>query len=238
VLLNCGRQLPISSDVQSAPPTLIDMPGWRPIVRQVLTRTLIISVLPMLAFYATLSVYGLRAAALLTASGYYIALLSRVVRKKPVLAAGLLAAGLLGLRTVIVFMTGSAFIYFLQPVAGTVAVATAFAGTAVAGRPMLERLAHEFCPIAPELSQHLRSAQFFGWLSLVWAATYGLNAAGTVWLLTTSSLHGFILIKAFAGPVLTLTAALISFALFRGTVRKRNVRIRWAHAQGWTAARA
>lgn len=217
---------------------MIDMPGWRPIARQVLTRTVIVSVLPMLAFYTTLSLYGLRAAALLTASGYYVVLLARVIRKKPVLAAGVLAAGLLGLRTVIVFMTGSAFIYFLQPVAGTVAVATAFAATAIAGRPVLERLAHEFCPIAPELTHHLRSARYFSWLSLVWAATYGINAAGTVWLLTTSSLHGFILIKAFAGPVLTLTAALISFALFRGTVRRRNVRIRWAHSQGWAGARA
>jgi hypothetical protein len=217
---------------------LIDMPGWRPIVRQILTRTVIVSVLPMLAFYTTLSLYGLRAAALLTASGYYVALLARVLRKKPVLAAALLAAGLLGLRTVIVFLTGSAFIYFLQPVAGTVAVATAFAATAIAGRPVLERLAHEFCPIAPELSHHLRSARFFSWLSLVWAATYGVNAAGTVWLLTTSSLHGFILIKAFAGPVLTLTAALITFALFRGTVRRRNLRIRWAHSQGWAGAAA
>ena len=75
----------------------------------------------MVVFYTTLSLYGVRAAALVTASLYYVGLLSRVIRKKPVLAAALLAAGLLALRTIIVFLTGSAFIYFLQPVAGTVA---------------------------------------------------------------------------------------------------------------------
>lgn len=214
------------------------MPGWRPIVRQVLTRTFIVSLLPMAVFYTTLSLYGVRAAALVTSSLYYIGLLSRVLRRKPVLAAALLAAGLLGLRTVIVFITGSAFIYFLQPVAGTVAVATAFAATALAGRPVLERLAHEFCPIAPELSDHLRSAQFFSWLSLVWALTYGLNAIGTVWLLITSSLDGFIVIKSFVGPLLTLTATLITFLLFRATARRRNLRISWAHNQGWAAAKA
>lgn len=207
-------------------------------MRQVLTRTFIVSLLPMAVFYTTLSLYGVRAAALVTSSLYYIGLLSRVLRRKPVLAAALLAAGLLGLRTVIVFITGSAFIYFLQPVAGTVAVATAFAATALAGRPVLERLAHEFCPIAPELSDHLRSAQFFSWLSLVWALTYGLNAIGTVWLLITSSLDGFIVIKSFVGPLLTLTATLITFLLFRATARRRNLRISWAHNQGWAAAKA
>jgi Protein of unknown function (DUF3159) len=217
---------------------MIEMPGWRPIVRQVLTRTVLVSLLPMTVFYTTLSLYGVRAAALVTASLYYVGLLSRVIRRKPVLAAALLAAGLLALRTIIVFITGSAFIYFLQPVAGTVAVATAFAATALAGRPVLERLAHEFCPIAPELSDHLRSARFFSWLSLVWTLTYGINAVGTVWLLTTSSLHGFIMVKAFLGPLLTLTAALVTYLVFRSTVHRRNLRISWAHHQGWAASKA
>jgi hypothetical protein len=217
---------------------LIEMPGWRPIVRQVLTRTALVSLLPMGVFYVTLSMFGVRAAALVTAGLYYGALLSRIVRRQPVLAAALFAAGLMALRTVIIFLTGSAFLYFLQPVAGTVAVATAFAATMLAGRPVLDRFAHEFCPIAPELSEQLRSAQFFNWLSLVWTATYGINAVGTVWLLTTSSLHGFIVMKAFLGPLLTCLAALVTYLVFRSTIRRRNVRIQWAHSQGWAGAPA
>ncbi|MDT4916180.1 MAG: hypothetical protein QOH89_880 [Pseudonocardiales bacterium] len=219
-------------------PLLIDMPGWRPIMRQVLTRTALVSLLPMAVFYTTLSLFGVRTAAIVTAGLYYAALLSRIIRRQPVLAAALFAAGLLSLRTAIVFLTGSAFLYFLQPVAGTVAVATAFAATMLAGRPVLERFAHEFCPIAPELTEQLRSTQFFNWLSLVWTLTYGINAVGTVWLLTTSSLHGFIMMKAFLGPLLTCTAALITYLVFRATIRSRNVRIRWAHHQGWSPARA
>lgn len=214
------------------------MPGWRPIVRHVLTRTALVSLLPMAVFYSAMALYGVRAAALVTAALYYAGLLSRIIRRQPVLAAALFAAGLLGLRTVIVFITGSAFLYFLQPVAGTVAVATAFAATTIAGRPVLERFAHEFCPIAPELSAHLRSAQFFSWLSLIWTLTYGVNAVGTVWLLTTSSLHGFIMVKAFLGPLLTSTAAVTTYLLFRSTVRRRNLHIRWANHQGWARASA
>jgi hypothetical protein len=221
---------------RSAAPQLIDMPGWRPIVRQVVTRAVLVSLLPMAVFYLTLSLFGVRAAAAVTAGLYYAGLLSRVLRRKPVLAAALLAAGLLGIRTVTVFWTGSAFLYFLQPVAGTVAVATAFATSALAGRPVLERLAREFCPLSDQLTAQLRSAQFFSWISLVWAATYGLNAAGTVWLLTNASLHGFIVIKAFLGPLLTVIAATTSFLVFRATLRRRNVAIRWAHHQGWARA--
>jgi hypothetical protein len=215
---------------------VIEMPGWRPIARQALTRMLLVSLLPMAVFYVTLSAFGLRAAAVVTAGLYYIALLSRVVRRQPVLTAALLAAGLLSLRTVVVFCTGSAFLYFMQPVLGTVAVATVFAASAIAGRPVLDRLAHDFCPFPSELSTRLRQAHFFNWLSVVWAATYCLNAVGTVWLLTCASLHGFLVMKAVLGPVITLAAAATSYLVFRATMRGQQVRLTWAHHQPWTVA--
>ena len=215
----------------SPSPQVIVMPGWRPILRQVMTRVFLVSLLPMGVFYATLTLFGLRPAALATAALYYAGLLSRVVRHKPVLAVALFTAGLLSLRTIVVFCTGSAFLYFLQPVIGTVAVATVFAASAVAGRPVLDRLAHDFCPFSPELSTQLRQARFFSVLSLVWAITYGINAVGTVWLLTNASLNGFIVIKAVLGPVITLAAAVTSYLTFRWTIRRQNVRLQWAHHQ-------
>jgi hypothetical protein len=222
-------------DRPAALPRVIDMPGWRPILRQVLQRVVLVSLLPMGCFYTLLNLFGLRAAAIGTAGLYYGGLLARLMRRQPVLAAALFTAGLLTLRTVIVFCTGSAFVYFLQPVMGTVAVATAFAASALVGRPVLDRLTHDYCPLSAELSSELRRARFFDWLSLVWAATYGVNAAGTVWLLTTASLNGFLVIKAVAGPVITLAAAITSFLLFRATMRRQQVRLRWAHHQPWTA---
>jgi uncharacterized membrane protein len=224
--------------VTAAQHQLIEMPGWRPILRQVLTRVFLVSLLPMAIFYTTLSLAGVQAAALVTATLYYAGLLTRVLRKQPVLAAALFAAGLLGLRTVTVFCTGSAFLYFLQPVAGTVAVATTFAATALAGRPIIERLAHDFCPLTPELSAQLHSAKYFNWVSLVWTVSYGINAAGTVWMLTTSSLNGFLIFKSILGPMLTLAAATTSYLVFVWTMRQHNVRIRFANHQGWARASA
>jgi hypothetical protein len=235
--LRMTAELPAASLTisRSALPHVIEMPGWRPIVRHAAARMFLVTLLPMAVFYATLSLFGLRTAAVVTAFLYYAALLGRVVRKKPILAAALLAAGLLSLRTVVVFCTGSAFLYFIQPVIGTVAVATVFAASAIAGRPVLDRLAHDFCEFPEELSTQLRQARFFTVLSVVWAATYTVNAIGTLWLLTSASLNGFILFKSVLGPVITLAAAGASYVAFVLSVRRQNISIRWAHAQPWRA---
>ena len=85
---------------------------------------------------------------------------------------------------------------------------------------------------------HLRGAWFFTRLSVVWSITYLLNAGGSVWLLTSSSLDGFLLSKSVLSPAGTLAVVLISYGLFRLTVRHQNVQVRWAHHQPWTAAPA
>jgi len=233
----CPFLLPGRSTVTaSASPCVIEMPGWRPIAKRVATTVLLVSVLPMAVFYLSLSVFGLRTAVLATVGWYYAGLLLNVVRRKPVLAAALLGAGLLSVRAVVTFLTGSAFVYFLQPVAGTLATATFFAATAMAGRPVLDKLAHEFCPFPEELSIRLRKDRFFSRLSLVWSVTYFINAAGTVWLLTSSSLTGFIVLKTTLSPAVTIVAVVTSYAVFRVTVRHQNVSIRWAHHQTWSGA--
>jgi uncharacterized membrane protein len=209
------------------PAQIIDLPGWRLIVRKVFTTVALVSALPMAVFYMTLSLYGLRAAALATVSLYYGALLLKVLRRKPILAAALLTAGLLSIRTVIMFLTGSAFMYFLQPVAGTVALATVIAASALAGRPILDRLAHEFCPFPPELSARLRDLRFFSRLSAVWAVTYLINAVGTIWLLRSMSVGGFVVLKSILGPALTVTAVAASLLYFHLAMRNQDVRVRW-----------
>ncbi|MFL6132647.1 MAG: hypothetical protein ACJ72A_07590 [Nocardioidaceae bacterium] len=206
---------------------VIDMPGWRPIVRKVFATLALVSALPMAVFYVVMSLYGLRAAALATVSVYYAGLLLKLLRRKPILAAAVLTAGLLSIRTVVMFLTGSAFVYFLQPVAGTVALATVIAASALAGRPVLDRLAHEFCPFPAELSAQLRKDAFFARLSCVWSMAYLINALGTIWLLRTMSVGGFVILKSVLGPSLTIIAVAASLLYFRVAMRNQHVQIRW-----------
>jgi hypothetical protein len=217
----------MTSTAAFGPQQVIDMPGWRPIVRKVFTTLALVSALPMTVFYVTMSLYGLRPAALATVGVYYAGMLLKLVRHKPILAAAVLTAGLLSIRTVVMFLTGSAFVYFLQPVAGTVALATVIAASALAGRPVLDRLAHEFCPFPAELSAHLRQQGFFARLSGVWAMAYLVNALGTIWLLRTMSVGGFVVLKSVLGPALTIVAVAASLLYFHVAMRNQHVHINW-----------
>lgn len=206
---------------------VIDMPSVTTIVRRAGSTVLIASVIPMGVFYLVLAVAGLRPAVGVTMAWYYGGLLLRVLQKRPVLGASLLGAGLITLRTVVAFWTGSTYLYFLQPVAGTVLTATSLAVTGLAGRPLLERLAHDFCPIPVPLGDRLRANGFFRHASWVWAVMYFGNAAGTVWLLTSSSLGGFLILKTLMSPVLTGLALGASYLLLRRVMGRDGLQIRW-----------
>jgi hypothetical protein len=185
------------------------------------------SVLPMAVFYAALSIVGLNAAIVLTLCWYYAGLVVRRLRKRPILGATMLGAVLMTVRAGVGLWSGSAFLYFLQPVAGTVATATSFAVTALAGRPLLEHLAHDFVPVPAALSEQLHGNRFFGYASALWAAMYVANAAGTVWLLTNSSLGAFLLLKTLLSPLLTGATVAVTVLLLHRLLRREGVRLRW-----------
>jgi len=189
---------------------------------------LIASVIPMGVFYAAMSMFGLSAAIAVTVGWYYGGLLLRVIRRRPVIGAAMLGAGLMTVRAVVAFWTGSSFLFFLQPVAGTVATAVSFIVTAIAGRPLLERLANDFVPLPPALSRRLQATRFYNYTSLLWAMMYALNALGTVWLLTNSSLGAFLLLKTLLSPVLTGVTVAVTYLMFRRLMRREGVHLRWA----------
>ncbi|HZY75773.1 MAG TPA: VC0807 family protein [Jatrophihabitantaceae bacterium] len=210
------------------PVHVIDLASPRVIAAYAGRTVLFASVLPMAVFYLTLSLEGLATAVAVTALWYYAGLLIRLTRKRPLMGAAFLGAGLMTIRAFVTFWTGSAFLYFLQPVAGTVATATAIAVTALAGRPLLERLMHDFVPLPGPLAERLRANRFFDYTSLIWAAVYLVNAAGTVWLLTNASLGGFLVLKTVLSPILTGTAVGASYLLFQWLMRREGVQIRWS----------
>jgi hypothetical protein len=206
---------------------VLHMPGWSAIGRRAGSTLLVASVLPMAVFYLAYALGGLKAAVGATLLWYYSTVFLRVMRGRPILAATLLGAVLITLRALVAFWTGSAFLYFLQPVLGTVATALWILATAAMGRPLLDRLSHDLCPFPPALSAQLRANSFFRWASVVWTVTYLINAAGTVWLLSRASLGGFLLLKTVLSPALSGLAVLACYLVFRLLLRRDGVKIRW-----------
>ena len=56
-------------------------------------------------------------------------------------------------------------------------------GSVLIGRPLISRLAHDFCPIDPEVLLRPAVVQLFVGLTLLWAGVHLLTAATTFGML-------------------------------------------------------
>jgi hypothetical protein len=142
----------------------------------------------------------------------YAAILRRVVRGTRIPAILLLATLGLTVRTLVGLISGSTFAYFLQPVATTVALATVFLGSALIGRPVIARLAHDFCPIAPEIADRPAILRLFGGLTVLWAGVHLLTAATTLTMLITMPVAMFVAVKTVACFGISVAAVVITIA--------------------------
>jgi intracellular septation protein A len=140
----------------------------------------------------------------------YVAILRRVIRGKTIPAILMLATLGLTVRTAVGLLSGSTFAYFIQPIATTVALAAVFLGSVAIGRPVIARLAHDFCPLAPEVALRPAVLRLFGGLTLLWAGVHIVTAAMTFGLLTTLPVATFVAFKTVACLGVTVTAIVIT----------------------------
>jgi hypothetical protein len=130
----------------------------------------------------------------------------------PVPAILLLATLGLTVRTLIGLVSGSMFAYFAQPVATTVALAAVFLGSVLIGRPVITRLAHDFCPIADEVADRPAVAQLFAGLTLLWAGVHLLTAATTFGMLVSMPVAAFVLVKTITCLAITVAAIVLTIS--------------------------
>jgi hypothetical protein len=187
---------------------------------------------PFAAFYVFLLVAGFRGALIGGLSWTCLALARRLIRKERPPGTVLLGAVILAVRTAVAFVTGSAFVYFAQPTFATAGVALVFLVTALARRPIVERLAKDFCPLDPAVLARPAVRRFFLQVSLLWAAVLFTNAGLVMWLLLTSSLKAFVLERTAASWALTVVAIACSTAWFVHAMRREGLRVQWGAVRG------
>ena len=100
-------------------------------------------------------------------------------------------------RTFVGIASGSTFAYFAQPVATLVGIATVFLLSVLFGRPLVARIAHDFCPISPDLASRPSVIQLFTGLTVLWAGAQLVSAAATVAMLLSMSTSLFVIVKPF-----------------------------------------
>ena len=186
---------------------------------------------PLALFYLLLILTGFRGALIAALSWSYLAIGRRLLKGERVSMLLLFGTILITLRTVIAFITGSAFLYFAQPTAGTVVIAFALIGSAVLGRPFTHRFAHDFCPMDPAIMMRPLVRRFFIRISILWATVLILNAGLVFWLLVSSSLRSFVLERSVVTYGLTATGVFFSISRFMAMMRNDGITVEWESAR-------
>jgi hypothetical protein len=192
--------------------------AWRPLCES--------TFVPLALFWVLFTQAGFDAGLYAALGWSVLALGSRVVRRQPVPAVLVLSTVLLTARTVVGLMTGSAFLYFLQPTVQNFVFAALLILTLGLKRPLLAKLADDFCPFPDTVTGHPGIQRFFRRVSLLWALVFAVNGATTLAVLATQTVNNFLLVST-AGSY-SVVALGIGFSLwwFRRSLASLGIRLR------------
>lgn len=200
-----------------------ELPRLRDLAKRAAPQVVEATLVPLVLFYAALAVLG-PTGAICTALGWnYLALVRRVVRKERL--PGLLLIATVGLtaRSILALASGnSLFVYFLQPSLATALVGGAFLLSVPMGRPLAEKLAHDFVPMPASFVKRPMVRQLFVRISLLWALVSLVNAAGTITLLINLPIATYLAAKTGLSLGLTVGGILLSSWWFRRGLRRHN----------------
>jgi intracellular septation protein A len=193
------------------------------VVRRVSLSLLIACVIPAVLFYTTFALRGVWTAIIVALVWSYGAIGFRAVTRRRTSGLLLLTALLITARTTLALLTDSTFVYFLQPIVSDGIVATAFLLSLVTARPMVARLAGDFYPMDHELAMRPRVRRLFRHLTVLWALLGLGKATLTLWLLQSTSLATFVLVKSVTVLAVNLTAAAATIALAAWVARQEGL---------------
>jgi hypothetical protein len=180
------------------------------------------TVVPAVLFYVFFTTLGPTPAMLAVLTWSYGAVLRRLITGTGI--PGILQLAVIGLtvRTIVGILSGT-FMYFLQPVATTLALAIVFFASLTFGRPMIARMASDFCPLAPEIAARPGVVRLFSGLTLLWAIVHLLSAATTFTLLVSLPTPTFVAVKSLVSLAITISAIVLTVSWSIRTARAENL---------------
>ncbi len=207
---------------------VIELPPVRQLAVRVGRTVIESTIIPLGIFYGCMAAMGLVGAVMTALAWTYIGIGRRLVKHEPIPGMLLIGALLMTARTVIALMTGSLFLYFLQPTLGTFMVAGLFLISAPLGKPLTQKVATDFCPLSDGIIKTPGIQRFFGRISLMWGFVYTTNGAATLWLLFDGHSVGvFLLMKAIVSATVTWCTVGASYYFLRRTLRSTGIGLRW-----------
>lgn len=207
-------------EVAAAP---IELPSPGAIARRTVPHLLEATIIPALLFYVVLVRAGAGAAMVVTSAWSYAALVRRLVRRERVPVILLLGLGGLTARTLVGVLSGSAAMYFVQPVLTTAVMAAVFLGSLAVRRPVVAAMALDFCPIGPEVTSRPGVRRLFRRLTALWAGVHVATGTATLALLVTLPLPSFVLAKTVVCLAITAAGVTATVAMALRTVRAEGL---------------
>lgn len=210
-----------SEDLQ--PPELSKLDVLRSVARRSGPHLIEATVIPGALFYTCLAAAGLSVAYMAAVAWTYAAVARRLVRHRP--PPPILVLGVIGItvRTVVAVVSRSSFVYFFQPILGTVAMGCMFLISVAVGRPLIGALAGEFWPIPPEVAARPAILRLFRRLTVLWAAVNLATGALTMGLLVSLPVGDFLVMKQLSGLAITGCAILLTVSLSLKTARREGL---------------
>jgi hypothetical protein len=199
------------------------MPRLRTMARNAVPHLVEGTLLPLGLFYLGMWLIGIWAAIAVSLAWSWGAIVVRLVSRRRV--PGLLVLGALALtaRSLLSYVSGSVFLYFLQPTLGTVLLAAAFLISVPAGRPLAARLAHDFLPMPDWFSSHPVIRSYFLRISVLWGGIQLANAGIALWLLVSQSIPVYVVTKTAATTLMMAVAIVGSTMWFRRLIARHGL---------------
>jgi hypothetical protein len=174
------------------------------VARRTFPRLVEASLIPAVLLYLVVAFGGFELGMLAVLAWTYGAVAHRRLRGMPVPALLVLATVGVTVRTIVALCSGSALVYFLQPIGTTIAVAVLFLASVAIGRPVVGWLAADFFPFTPEVARLPAVIRLFRGLTVLWSVVQLLKAATTLALLQTMSMGNFVALRTLATLLLTV----------------------------------
>ena len=204
-------------------PVHFEIPSLRALARHAVPRLIEGTIVPLVLFLVTLRLLGVWGAMAAGLTWGYGLIALRLLLRRRIPGILLIGTATLTARTLLAAVSGSTFLYFLQPTLGTAAVAAAFLLSVPLDRPLAGRLADDFCPIPADFRANAHVRQFFRQISLLWAFTQAINVGVTLWLLFTQSIGTYVVAKSATSAVLTVSAIIVSTLWFRRSMARNGI---------------
>lgn len=195
-------------DLSSHPAEPAALPDVRDIVARV-TISLLTAVIAPAVLFAVMTVLVNVTVAMVVALAWMGGMITwRAATGRCVSALLVLTGAIMAIKTGITFATGNTFIYFVQPVFVDAVVAALFLGSLWSARPLVARLAPDFCPMSSEIAARPSICRLLRSLTAMWGVVILVKGSVTLWLLLSLSTVDFVLVK--SGTILALTATAVA----------------------------